>query len=149
MRASSAGCLTSRSSSTTSAAGEELPPLAEQLAQARVPLDRERALLEAQPATAGEQLGKVRARRLDLFLSALLSALLDGRLARGQLPGERLHQIDRVDLALEQLGHLRRGLSFVAKVGKEQPRPALGGGDQREAVGAGETSYVAQVDRAR
>jgi hypothetical protein len=113
-----------------------------------VPLDCHRALLEAQPAAAGEQLGEVRARRLDLLLGALLLALLGGLLAGRQLPGERLHQVDFVDLAFEQLGHLGGGLRLVAEVREEEFRPALGGGDQRQAVGAGEASDVAQVDRA-
>ena len=119
MRASSAGSFTSRSSSTRPPQGDKLPLLAQQLAQARVPLDRHRALLEAQPAAAGEQLGEVGARRLDLLLSALFGGLLAREL------GERLHQVDRVDLAREQLGHLRGGLGFVAEVGEEQLRPAL------------------------
>ncbi len=104
-------------------ARNELPAGREQLAQARVLLDGERRVVEAESA-------------LPLHASGPESA-------RGGL-----EQLGGRDLTLEPVGHLLGRLGRVAEVGEEAVRrvgiPSCGG-DHREAVRAGVAGQVAQV----
>ncbi len=124
MRAISAGCLTSRSSSTSPPQGTSSQVSRQQLAQPRVLLDRHGALFEAKAAAVGGQLGEACA------AARAPPPPPPPRLPRGaQLPGGRLQEVDREDAPLEQRGHLGGGLGFVAEVGEEkvaQPQPLPG-----------------------